>query len=285
VVGEELGFEGTLVEALAIWEADAERWPSVGSPWRPSAGDVSVYRRLAAERLRGRALVLGATPELRDLVAEAGGRTVVVEMSGAMHACASRMLRRADPSRETWIQGDWCEALEGTGEFDLVLGDMVWWGASVRAQRVLRDALHRALKPDGLLVSRFRFTDAARAEQDPVPVLRGYLESLDRAPEDEQVLRGAMYSWLYDHTADHERRRLDRERAGALVLSLAERPELARHSEYLRGFAARFSGPNWTSQTREELLDLAGTCFEVVGEGRADDYDSLHYPVVALEPA
>lgn len=280
----DLGFEGTLAETLAIWESDAGRWASVGSPWRPSAGDASVYRRLAGARLGGKTLVLGATPELRDIVAEAGGHTFVIEMSGAMHACASRMLRHADPSSETWIQGDWCEVIGATHEFDLVLGDMVWWGASVKRQHVLRDAIHGSLKPDGLLVSRFRFTDAARADDDPMPVFGGYLESISRAPESEQILRGALYSWIYDHTADHELRRLDRERARALVLSLAESPELSRHSEYLRGFAARLPGPDWTSQNREELLDSARACFRVVEEGHADDYDSSQYPIVVLEP-
>ena len=63
------GFEGTESESLAIWEADAERYHSAGSPWRPSPGDAAVYRRLAGSGLGGRVLLLGVTPELRDAVA------------------------------------------------------------------------------------------------------------------------------------------------------------------------------------------------------------------------
>jgi hypothetical protein len=66
------GFEGSLDDTLAFWEAGAEHWHSAGSPWRPSAGDVAAYRELAGPRLGGRVLVLSVTPELRDLVAEAG---------------------------------------------------------------------------------------------------------------------------------------------------------------------------------------------------------------------
>jgi hypothetical protein len=194
------------------------------------------------------------------------------------------MLRHADPSRETWIQADWCEALAPTQELDLVLGDDVWWGEPISRQHLLRDAIHGALKPDGLLVTRVRFTDQTRAGDDPLEVIGSYLALLRRAPDEEQLIRGAMYSWLYDHTANNERQRLDRDRAAALVLSLAESPELSRHSEYLRGFAARLPGPNWTSQTREELLDVVCARFRVVAEGHAGDYESSLYPIVALEP-
>jgi hypothetical protein len=284
VVDEDLGFDGTLAEILAIWEADAGRYAAAGSPWRPSAGDAAVYRRLAEPKLGGRTLVLGSTPELRDLVAEAGGQTVVLELSTAMHACTSGMLRCADPSREAWIQADWCEALAPTHEFDLVLGDDFWWGESVPRQHLLRDALHGALVPGGLLVTRARITDVTRAADDPLDVFGSYLELLSRAPDEEQLIRGAMYSWLYDHTADHERQRLDRERARALVLSLAEIPQLCPYAEYLRGFAARLPGPNWTSQSRDELLDVVRPSFRVVAEGHADDYESSLYPVLALEP-
>jgi hypothetical protein len=278
------GFDGTQAETLAIWEADAEKLPSIGSPWRPSDGDTALYRRLAGSRLGGRVLVLGVTPELRDAVAEAGGRSVVVDMSPGMHASATRLLRCADPTRETWIHEDWFETEVAPGEFDLVLGDMVWWGISVRRQYALRDMVHRALKRDGLLVSRVRLADRARAKQSPSSVLASYLRQLDGDPEHERVIRGAMYSWLYDHTADGELKRLDRERAHALVLRLAASPQLSPYAEYLRGFAARLPGPNWTSQSREELLDIVCTCFEVEEEGCAEDYDASFYPVIALRP-
>jgi hypothetical protein len=279
------GFEVTPAETLAIWEADAERWPSAGSPWRPSAGDVAVYRRLAGPKLSGRVLVLGVTPELRDAVADAGGRPVVFDVSAGMYAAATRLLRRADPARETWIQGDWCEPSVPDGEFDLVLGDMIWWGLSVGRQHTLRDRIHAALQPAGLFVGRFRFTDVTRADQSAVAMIDAYLKQLDGAPDEERTLRGAMVTWLYDHTADGELNRLDREKAGALVLSLAARPEFSEHRQFLQGLAERLPGPNWTSQTREELLAVVYTRFHVVGEGRAEDYDSGDYPVIALQPA
>ena len=280
----EAGFDGTPAEALAVWEADAEMWPSLGSPWRPSVSDTALYRGLAGTKLGGRVLVLGATPELRDLTAEAGAEPVVVEMSAAMHAATTRLLRRADPSRETWIHGDWCEVSIPGGGFDLVLGDMIWWGMSVSRQHAVRDTIHAALEPDGLFVSRFRFADTSRADEDAVSAIGRYLEQLERGPGDEKMIRGAMMSWIYDHTANRELHRLDLERARALVLSVATKPELSRHETFLRDLAGRLRGPNWTSQSREELLEIVGVRFELVQEERAEGYDSFLYPVIALRP-
>jgi SAM-dependent methyltransferase len=278
------GFEGSPDEILSFWEIRAGIWHSVGSPWRPSADDIAAYRRLAGSRLAGRVLVLGVTPELRDLVAEAGGRALVLDVSPAMYAAAAALLQHADPADETWVQQDWCDASLPAGEFDLVVGDMVWWAVSVSTQHLLRDAIHAALKPDGRLISRFRFTDPTRAGQSATSAIRHYLRLIDDDWAGEQVLRGALYSWLYDHTADGRAKRIDQRRAQALVLDIAATPEFTRNEAYLRGLADRLGGPNWTSQSRAELLDIVRAKFKVEREEHAGDYDSVFYPVCALKP-
>jgi hypothetical protein len=278
------GFAGTPAEVLAIWDFLAEKWHSFGPPWRPSPDDIGLYRTLAGPRLAGRVLLLGVTPELRDAVAAAGGDAVVLDVSGAMHATSTELLHRSEPSHEQWIQKDWCDAPIPTGEFDLVLGDMIWWAEPVRRQHVLRDAIHAALKTDGLLVSRLRTSDPARADEDPVAVFGPYLDAIERAPETEQVVRGAIYAWAQDHTADREHKRFDMPSARAMVLELATTPELSRHEGYLRGLADRLQGPAWTCQSRDELVELLSPRFKVVAVRHAEDYESSASPVVAFEP-
>jgi hypothetical protein len=80
--------------------------------------------------------------------------------------------------------------------------------------------------------------------------MRSFLHQVDRS-EDEQTIRGAAYSWLYDHTTDREHYRLDRERAQALVLSWQRPRVLAYEGTWVD--SRPVAGPNWTSQTREEL--------------------------------
>jgi SAM-dependent methyltransferase len=276
---DEWGFSATPAETVAIWESIARRWASRPSPWRPSRGDIALYRELAGRRLSGRVLILGTTAELRDLVAEACTAPVYADLSAAMRDVTTPMLRRADPAAETWIEGDWCEAPIPRGEFDLALGDMIWWVNSVQKQYPLRDAIHGFLKPDGLFVGRFRFTDPGRADEDPVSAV------LARLNGDPRQAEGSIMSWLYDHTADHELRRLNPAAAGELAFRLADRPELAAHAEFLREVSSRRIGAAWTSQSREELLAIVRERFDVVAEARADDYESELYPILALRPA
>ena len=278
-----LGVKETARELAAGWEATARRWGERKPPWRPSAGDVDVYRRLAGERLGGRVLLLGVTPELRDLVASAGGSLVLTDASAAMYEVTTRMLRLADPSQETWVRREWGPF--PFGDFDLVLGDLIWWVVSVAKQYEVRDAIHAALKPSGLFVGRMRFCDSSRAAASPARAVARSLAELDAAPGEADRIEEELVSWLYDHTANRALRRLDRDRAHAFLGSLAERPEFAGHEERLRRLAGRAHGVDWTSQTRKELLRIVRRHFEVVGEAHAEDYDSTLYPVFACKPA
>jgi hypothetical protein len=161
---------------------------------------------------------------------------------------------------------------------------MLWWGMSVAGQRSLRDAIHALLKPGGLLVGRIRFTDTTRAGDDPIAAVRSYLGRLDSEPDNADVVRGAMLSWLYDHTEDRQRRTLNPDRTRDLLLTLAERPEFAGRKAFLTAAASSLIGAAWTSQSRPELLDLIGERFEVVDEAHAGDYESALYPIFALRP-
>lgn len=279
---DDRGFVATRAEARSIWEGNARKWPFATSPWRPSAGDVAIYRRLAAPKAGGRALVLGSTPELRDLLAELGAAAVLIDSSRAMFEATSRLLRRADPSTEIWIEADWREVDLPASSFDFVLGDMIWWGVSVATQFQLRDAIHSALTPDGLFCGRMRFADPSARDEDPVPVVRRYLERLSDSGEDETRIEGELLSFAYDHTADLVNRRLDRERTRALLLDLAARPELSAHATFLAGAATRLVGADWTCQSRDELLDMLRPRFEIIVEANADDYESSRYPILAL---
>jgi SAM-dependent methyltransferase len=280
---DEQGFHASPEEMRAIWESNARTWALRSWPRRPSPDDVGIYRRLAGERLAGRTMLLGATPELRDLLAE-GSAPVVVDSSAAMYAATTELLQRADPALETWVQADWRELPFEADSFDLILGDMIWWGLSLRRQHEVLAGIARVLAPDGLYIGRLRCTDRARTAQDATEAVRHFLARVEAAPEEAPHVQGLMLAWLYDHTQRTELHRLDRERTRALLLELADRPEFERHRDYLRESASLVIGADWTSQTREELLELFATRMELVAEERAEDYDSRLQPIVALRP-
>lgn len=280
-----LGFDASAGEAQAVWAANAAKWPHIGPPWRPSPGDIGLYRRFAAAMLPGRTLVLGATPELRDMLARhasAMPHPVIVDRSLPMLNAMTALAQLAHPGRERWHVADWCDEAIGRAEFDLVLADMVWWTLPVTGQAALRDRVASLLVPGGLFVSRFRFRDPRRTGDDPQAVIAHYLGRLAAGQGDEQALRDAMLSHLYDVTVDVEGRRMNRERTRALIVSRRDTETDETRRRFLDVTLARLIGANWTSQTRDEVLPALLERFELADEAFAADYDAAAYPVIAL---
>lgn len=112
------------------------------------------------------------------------------------------------------------------------------------------------LAETGCSLARVRFSDPARAGLDPATAVTGYLDRLDRPDADADRIETELVSWLYDHTADHAGRRLDRARTRAVLYSLADAVQFRRRADFLRNAASRLIGADWTSQARDELLDL-----------------------------
>jgi SAM-dependent methyltransferase len=280
-----LGFDASPADVRAIWEANAAKWPNIGPPWRPSPGDVDLYRRFSGSKLPGRTLLLGATPELRDLLAEHATtmpHPVIVDQSPRMLVAMASLAKLARPDRERWHIADWCEDEANCASCDLVLADMVWWTMSTARQSALRDRIATMLAPGGLFVSRFRFRDPRRVEDDPQAVITSYLRRFDADRANEQALRDAMLSHLYDITVDVEGQRMNRERTRALIASRSETEPDAELRRFLDVAATRLIGANWTSQTREEVLPVLLERFSVVAEATASDYDAGQYPIIAL---
>lgn len=279
-----LGFDQARTSAQAIWNENARKWPLIGPPWRPSPGDIAVYRGLVGDRLPGRALLLGATPELRDLLAEHAGtmpKPCIVDMSRSMLMAMSELTRRARPEDEAWLVCDWCEAQVPEHAFDVVLADLIWWTVPVHTQAVLRDRIARLLAPGAIFVARFRCRAAERAHDDPQSVTARFLARLD-AGEDEQRVRDAWLSHLYDITADGARRRMDRARTRALIEAMRDGTQDSAKRAFFDRSLSRLIAADWTTQTRDEIVEALRERFTLVDEACADDYAASSYPILAL---
>src|SRR3989344_1470559 len=134
------------------WEKRSSIWNKIAHPLRPSRGDLKIYELLASEKLSANILLLGATPELRDLGAKKNGHITVVDLNGAVIHKMSKFLKIANSQRETWVESDWRNINFKEGSFDLVIGDLILWLLSLADQKILIKNIHRALSPEGLFI-------------------------------------------------------------------------------------------------------------------------------------
>ncbi|MBI2446380.1 MAG: class I SAM-dependent methyltransferase [Parcubacteria group bacterium] len=209
LINTQLGFLGSLNDIRNIWSGYAKGWGDRWSPWRPSSGDIDIYQTLAGEKLSGRVLLFGATPELRDLIAQNGGNIVLIDICPEMVGAATKFLRYSNPKNETWIIADWCEMPFFSDYFDLVIGDFMWWLLSVPRQKILRDQIARILKPGRNFVSRVHFCDLVRADQNIEEIIKTNLLRLHRDNSNRPQLREMIIAKIVDATADFNTKRLN----------------------------------------------------------------------------
>lgn len=282
---ESLGFQGTFNDIRKVWSGYAQGWGDRWSPWRPSQRDIDIYQTLAGSKLSGRVLLLGATPELRDLIARSGGKITLIDICPEMINAASKFLRYSNPENENWIIADWCEMPFPSDYFDLVTGDFLWWLLSVPRQLILRNQIARILKPEGIFVSRIHFCDRVRASQNIENIIKDGLPRLNRDNSNRSQLREMIISKIVDATADFRTKRLNIKTA----IPVFEKIIAETDNEFLRGFVEELfsrckNRTDWTAQTKEEIFACLEEKFLIADEKFASDYeDANFFPIIKFK--
>lgn len=248
-----------------IFEDRARHWHLFGPPARPSAREARIFQELAEalEPRPRRALVLGCTPELRDVAHGVGIALCCVDRSAGMFGALAALKQEDGP--EEFVAGDW-RALPDFGEADLVLADGSFNMLDAEGRRRLAAALAARLPPGARMLCRVhlrgeqrfqsveRIVEHHRAHPPGVPFFSAIRTDLDML-------------WL--DPSD-----------GALDLG-----EMGRRLLEMRG-EGLFTDAEWSGigplvalnritlhySSRREMLEMLGGAFELLGEHVADDY-------------
>jgi hypothetical protein len=98
-------------------------WKEIGTPIRPSEEECLLYDRLIKEYSDGKSssfLILGATPELRDIALRHADRPVGCDIDARVWEAMKRFMKES--GEEEFIHGDWMDMPENIA-YDIVLGD------------------------------------------------------------------------------------------------------------------------------------------------------------------
>lgn len=101
-----------------------------------------------------KALVLGATPELRDIVLSHGHKLTTVDRDAIALAEKSQQMHYQHHPNETVLIQDWLKLDFPPSTFDVILGDGALTALPQDKQEILLDKLHEILKPTGYLLLR-----------------------------------------------------------------------------------------------------------------------------------
>ncbi len=258
----------------AYWEHLVDGWESVTSPSRPSPGDVAIYHEfLAKTGNAGPVLVLGSTPELRDLTATAGaGRVHLADLSYRMPLAMLRFTQHVDPLEEVWIRASWLELPFPAEFFGAILGDLALQQLMPEAEPRLLAKIAALLKPGGTFITRCQVLDETVFDGDVGTIVARFR---DRPLTDWQKVHfiASRILWRF---ADRTHRTLNRALAAQKLTTWSNEtrlayPLLGRIRQALLEDPAAFRA--WPPPEERELVALFSRYFTVVEIKRASDYE------------
>ncbi|MCD4761314.1 class I SAM-dependent methyltransferase [bacterium] len=122
------------------------------------------------------ALVLGATPELRDMVLERGGQLTTLDISQDMIKKTTPLMKHQNHTNETIIEGSWLESGFKDNSFNIILGDGISANIAFQDQDQLFSQLKRLLNSDGFLILREVGLSKDRKQQTVEEIEQEYLD-------------------------------------------------------------------------------------------------------------
>lgn len=134
--------------------------PRYGKAETPSADEITLekyydlYTRMTAGAEEIQALILGATPELRDIVLSYHHYLTTVDRSWEALDEKTRLMHYKNSSHEKLVVKDWLEMDFPANSFDAILGDGVLTVLKREDQKKLLKKLRKFLKPTGSLLLR-----------------------------------------------------------------------------------------------------------------------------------
>ncbi|MFA6027415.1 MAG: class I SAM-dependent methyltransferase [Patescibacteria group bacterium] len=119
-------------------------------------------------------LILGATPELRDIVLSYGHQLTVVDRNKEALEEKTRLMHYKNSPLEKVIIGDWLNIDFPANYFDVILGDGVLTALDKAEQQKLLKILKKILKPTGSLLLREEAKATEKINFDPSDIVSHY---------------------------------------------------------------------------------------------------------------
>jgi hypothetical protein len=152
------------------WERMSRLWNEFSKPGRPSKGDIENYDKLLkialGEKILPKIIVLGGTPEIRDLLYKYSkakkAEVICVDMTKDMYMAMNKFIKYKN-TKEKFISANWLQIAKKIKpeSIDIVIGDYAIENIGGNEKQFLR-GIAKILKSDGSLITRAQIIDGAR---------------------------------------------------------------------------------------------------------------------------
>ncbi|MBW2982298.1 class I SAM-dependent methyltransferase [Candidatus Woesearchaeota archaeon] len=137
------------------WKDFAERYDEFyAAPGKPTNDEKKIFYKLIKNTniKKGKALVLGATPALRDILAKFNLEVTIVDINKKMIKAMNRLI--AHKKKEKIVESNWLKMPFPDNHFDIILGDLTISNLDAKNQPRFFKEVKRILKPTGYWIHR-----------------------------------------------------------------------------------------------------------------------------------
>jgi SAM-dependent methyltransferase len=140
-----------------VIEARTKRGPGTTSPTPEELKVYEKFFRIAqGSKKKVKVLILGATPEMRDLSIRLGAETIAVDVSPRLLLALTNVMEYKDDFKNKFMIGDWLKADKFLPKksFDIVMADVSLANLPAKNNKDMLKVVNRLLKKDGYFITR-----------------------------------------------------------------------------------------------------------------------------------
>jgi len=270
------------------WDLQSYQWKYIAEPFRPSSEELKCYEdHLNTANNKKRILLLGSTPELRDLLARYYhvSKIYLCDFSWKMLEGMTQEVKIADSEKEIWIKADWMDIPFPQSFFDIIIGDLVF-------MQFPPDQIGSFLKKiSGLLSEGGIFIIRSRCRKESMKSAKGLIQDAINEYKDGDLNKAATsLLWeLYDVCTKNNDTIIDKKRAAEEINEYAkefgsEHPLLSLTLKKIQRTAKEDTFRwHWTFPLEKDLRSIFSEGFLIKNEKTIVSNHTSCYPIFFLE--
>lgn len=179
------------------------QWQLHKSPSRPSRIDIKIYENFL-RKLKNfkKVLILGSTPELRDLAHKYNKQVVIIDISLIMMQAMSELMRyKSKIEKEIWVKANWLDNILAENYFDIVIGDLVVENIPFKLQGKFCQKISSLLKREGYFIVREVFLSDKNLSFDQI--IEKYLQLEDITLRGKNLIGEFITDLMWCTARDH----------------------------------------------------------------------------------
>lgn len=264
-------------------EITSAGWQTFSSPWRPSVLEVSVYKKFIDKIKPHSVLLLGSTPEIRDILATLEKKVVVSDFSLHMIQQMGELMK-ISKRFEVWQVENWLNMVSSENMYDLVIGDLTLRLIDFNKQEKLLKIIYKVLKKNGSCILREHYINNT-IHNISLEKLSCELHKICRLAVALDRKSDLIMSLLFDSFVDRKQYRVDEGRLYSYLRQTIDKFYGTNHDILYYTFKKWGTYFNYTQLTKNELEQKFNKIFEVheTYQSAKDYQGSLFYPIYWLK--